>query len=78
MASLERFLADNAGREFIESEDESWVTGGWRSERWRFWHVFDHKTQNLAEMVSAMLRQRGAAALPRRARAALRLAVVGA
>ena len=58
MASLERFLADNAGREFIESEDESWVTGGWRSERWRFWHVFDHKTQNLAEMVSAMLQKR--------------------
>ena len=38
VASLERFLAENAGREFIESEDESWITGGWRSERWRFWH----------------------------------------
>ncbi|HVH03926.1 MAG TPA: hypothetical protein VM891_13475, partial [Amaricoccus sp.] len=57
-ASLERYLAENAGREFIESADESWVTGGWRSERWRFWHVFDHKTQNLAEMVSAAVQQR--------------------
>jgi hypothetical protein len=55
VASLERFLAENAGREFIESEDESWVTGGWRSERWRYWHWFDHKTQNLAELVSARL-----------------------
>jgi hypothetical protein len=52
LASLERYLADNAGREFIESADESWITGGWRSERWRFWHVFDHKTQHLAELVS--------------------------
>ena len=57
VASLERFLAENAGREFIESEDESWVTGGWRAERWRFWHVFDHKTQNLAEHLSARLQK---------------------
>jgi len=55
VASLERFLSQNAGREFIESADESWITGGWRSERWRFWHVFDHKTQNLAEMVSGRI-----------------------
>ena len=55
VATLERYLAENAGREFIESEDETWVTGGWRDERWRFWHVFDHKTQNLAEHLSARL-----------------------
>ena len=72
--------AENAGREFIESEDEGWITGGWRSERWRFWHVFDHKTQNLAELLSGRAAEaaRGAAALPEGARAALRLAVVGA
>ena len=57
VASLERFLAENAGREFIESEDETWITGGWRAERWRFWHVFDHKTQNLAEHLSARLQK---------------------
>ena len=80
VASLERFLAENAGREFIEFEDETWVTGGWRAERWRFWHVFDHKTQHLAEHLSARLqkllgvRRR----FPRGTRAALRLAVVGA
>ncbi len=80
VASLERFLAENAGREFIESEDESWVTGGWRAERWKLWHVFDHKTQNLAEHLSARLQKaaRGAAALPQGAGAALRLAMVGA
>lgn len=55
VASLERFLTENAGREFIEAEDESWITGGWRSERWRYWHVFDHRTQNLAEHLSAKL-----------------------
>ncbi len=55
VASLERFLTENAGREFIESEEESWITGGWRSERWRYWHVFDHRTQNLAEHLSAKL-----------------------
>lgn len=58
VASLERFLAENAGQEFIESEDERWITGGWRSERWRVHHVFDHKTQNLAEMLSAMAQKR--------------------
>ena len=58
LASLERFLGQNAGREFIESEDERWITGGWRSERWRVYHVFDHKTQNLAEMLSAMAQKR--------------------
>ena len=57
VASLERFLAENAWREFIESEDETWITGGWRAERWRLWHVFDHKTQNLAEHLSARLQK---------------------
>lgn len=55
VASLERFLSQNAGTEFIESADESWITGGWRSERWRFWHWFDHKTQHLAELVSGRI-----------------------
>lgn len=55
VAELERYLTENAGREFIESEDESWVTGGWRSERWKFWHWFDHKTQNLLELVSGRI-----------------------
>ena len=55
VASLERFLLENAGREFIESEDESWVTGGWRSERWRYWHWFDHKTRRPLEWLSARI-----------------------
>jgi hypothetical protein len=57
LATLERYLGENAGREFIESEDERWVTGGWREERWRFWHVFDHRTQNVAEHLSARLQK---------------------
>lgn len=34
---LERFLRDNAGREFIEIGDEAWPIGGLRAERWQFW-----------------------------------------
>lgn len=49
LAQLQRYLEQNVGSEFIESEDESWIGNGWRSERWsyRFW--FDHKTQHTAE-----------------------------
>ena len=57
IASLERYLAENAGREFIESEDESWITGGWRAERWRYWHWFDHKTQRPLEWLSARIQK---------------------
>lgn len=32
---LERFLAENAGREFIEAEDETWMVGGYRKERYQ-------------------------------------------
>ncbi|TNC44206.1 beta-1,6-N-acetylglucosaminyltransferase [Rubellimicrobium rubrum] len=49
LAQLERYLEQNAGREFIEAEDESWVGNGWRSERWRYRFWFDHKTQHTAE-----------------------------
>jgi Core-2/I-Branching enzyme len=52
VASLERYLAENAGLQFIESEDEGWITGGWRSERWRYRHWFDHKTQRPLEWLS--------------------------
>ena len=81
VASLERFLAENAGREFIESEDESWITGGWRAERWRFWHVV--RPQDPAPRRVALgpaadgARGRGGAS-PTGLDAALRLAVVGA
>lgn len=49
VAQLERYLAENAGREFIEVEDENWIGDGWRSERWRYRFWFDHKTQRPAE-----------------------------
>ena len=57
VASLERFLVERDGGEFIESEDESWITGGWRAERWRFWHWFDHKTQRPLEAASARIQK---------------------
>ena len=57
VASLERFLKERDGGEFIESEDERWITGGWRSERWRFWHWFDHKTQHPQEWLSARIQK---------------------
>lgn len=49
VASLERFLAENAGQEFIEAEDAAWVGNGWRDERWQYHFRFDHKTQHPAE-----------------------------
>ncbi len=57
IASLERFLKERDGGEFIESEDESWITGGWRAERWRYWHWFDHKTQRPLEWLSARIQK---------------------
>jgi hypothetical protein len=57
VASLERFLIERDGGEFIESEDESWITGGWRAERWRYWHLFDHKTQRPLEAASARIQK---------------------
>ncbi len=57
VASLERFLTERDGGEFIESEDESWITGGWRAERWRYWHVFDHKTRRPLEAASARIQK---------------------
>lgn len=52
VAALERYLAENAGREFIEVADASWVSNGWRDERWKYRFWFDHKTQEIAERVS--------------------------
>ena len=49
VAQLERYLAENAGTEFIEVRDDTWMIGGWRSERWRYRFWFDHKTQHPAE-----------------------------
>lgn len=49
LAQLERYLAEHAGREFIEVGDESWIGNGWREERWRYRFWFDHKTQHPAE-----------------------------
>ncbi len=70
VASLERYLAENAAREFIESEDESWVADGWRGERWRYRIWFDHKTQRPPEWLSSRIQQsaRRPTPLPRRAR----------
>lgn len=52
VAALERYLAENAGREFIEVFDASWVGNGWRDERWKYRFWFDHKTQHTAEWLS--------------------------
>lgn len=50
--ALERYLAENAGREFIEVKDKSWVGNGWRDERWQYRFWFDHKTRHGAEWLS--------------------------
>lgn len=52
VAALERYLAENAGREFIEVADKSWIGNGWRDERWQYRFWFDHKTQHGAEWLS--------------------------
>jgi len=57
VTQLERYLAENAGREFIEVEDEAWVGNGWRSERWRYRFWFDHKTQHPAEWLFFQLQR---------------------
>lgn len=57
IAALERYLAENAGREFIEVADKSWVGNGWRDERWKYRFWFDHKTQHTAEWVSYQLQR---------------------
>lgn len=57
VAALERFLAENAGREFIEVADKSWIGNGWRDERWQYRFWFDHKTQHGAEWLSFQLQR---------------------
>lgn len=57
IAALERYLAENAGREFIEVADASWVGNGWRDERWKYRFWFDHKTQHTAEWLSFQLQR---------------------
>lgn len=57
VAALERYLAENAGREFIEVADASWVGNGWRHERWKYRFWFDHKTQHTAEWLSFQLQR---------------------
>lgn len=52
VAALERYLAENAGREFIEVADKAWIGNGWRDERWQYRFWFDHKTQHGAEWLS--------------------------
>lgn len=52
VAALERYLAENAGLEFIEVADKSWIGNGWRDERWQYRFWFDHKTQHTAEWLS--------------------------
>lgn len=37
ISQLERFLAENRGKEFIESQDESWMVGGLRKERYQLY-----------------------------------------
>ena len=40
IAQLERFLEENAGREFIEAAGPEWVLDGLRDERYKFWFPF--------------------------------------
>lgn len=37
---LERYLAENPGREYIEAADESWMIGGYRAERYQNYFIF--------------------------------------
>lgn len=57
IAALERYLTENAGREFIEAFDGAWVGNGWRNERWKYRFWFDHKTQHTAEWISFRLQR---------------------
>ena len=57
VAALERYLTENAGREFIEVADASWVGNGWRDERWKYRFWFDHKTQHTAEWLSFQIQR---------------------
>jgi hypothetical protein len=55
---LERFLAANRGREFIEVADESWVRGGLRAERHTLFHIFDTKRWPRLEKNAVWLQSR--------------------
>ncbi len=57
VAALERYLGENAGREFIEVADKSWIGNGWRDERWKYRFWFDHKTQHTAEWLSYQIQR---------------------
>ncbi|WP_246400027.1 beta-1,6-N-acetylglucosaminyltransferase [Amaricoccus macauensis] len=57
VAALERYLTENAGREFIECADASWVGNGWRDERWQYRFWFDHRTQPTAERRSFQIQR---------------------
>lgn len=37
LAELKRYLDEHAGIDFIQAEDENWITGGLKSERWQFY-----------------------------------------
>ncbi len=45
LGQLERFLSARPQTEFIEVEDQAWITGGLRSERWKLWFPFNFRTQ---------------------------------
>ena len=60
LAELRAFLDRSAGRDFIESHDESWMTGGLRSERYTLRHPFGFaRRRGLFEASVALQRRLG-------------------
>lgn len=44
LAQLKRYLTELPEREFIQCQDERWILGGLREERWQYRHYFSHRT----------------------------------
>lgn len=43
LADLKSFMAANRDREFIECHSSAWITGGMRDDRYRHFHVVNHR-----------------------------------
>src|SRR3954470_7571696 len=44
LAELNRYLDEHAGKEFIQAQDQSWMKGGLRSERYEFFFPVNFRT----------------------------------
>jgi len=58
LAELNRFLDEHAGTEFIEVQDEKWVTGGLRLERFRYYFPFGFQQNRTLFDYSVKLQRR--------------------